>query len=1124
MNPPTHIPWGKLALLACLLAFTADAQEADPGDGDGAKPAAVNAPDPEAAIRQLQLPPGFKAGVFAAEPRVANIAAFHIDHRGRFYVVEVFRRRGATLDMRGLPDWLEEDLASRTVADRIALVKKRGTPQQLAKMNADRDRVRLVEDRDGDGRADFDSVFATGLSRIEDGTAAGVLARPNGDVYFASIPDLWLLKDADGDGKAEQRKSLGYGYGVRFNISGHDLHGLRMGPDGRLYFSMGDRGLHVTGTPDGRVVSNPDSGAVLRCNPDGTGLEVFHTGLRNPQELAFDEYGNLFTGENNSDGGDASRWVYVVEGGDSGWRTSYQWHDFPVSRGPWNNERLWDAASPVPAAYIVPPIANPKISGPAGLTYAPGTGMPPEYNQTFFLVDFRGGPAGGSGVYTLKNQPKGAGFELAEVKPFLTNLLPTDVEFGYTGGFYVSDWITGWEPHGKGRIYRVFDPKAAQTPVVAETRKLIAEGIGRKGESHEELARLLSHPDMRVRQAAQFALADAGALRTLIGVLRNGTNRLARIHAVWALGQIGRMASDEKELEGAFGAPIDLVAEERDDEVRAQIAKILEDAGSVRGSFDALTALVRDPAPRVRYFATLSLGSMKDWNGAPRILNMVREGGGADPYLRHAAVIAIARINDVPAALRDDPSPAVRMVRLLALRRLGNVGVAEFLNDADPNIALEAARAINDLPIEPAMPALASLIEKQGLSDLVMMRALNAHFRLGTPESAAAVAKYARRSDAPDYLRIEAVNMLAGWANPPGRDRITGLWRPLPPRDGKPANDALAALVPGLLKDAPNAVRLAALLAGGKGGGEQETSLLLDIINDPKQPGGLRAAALGAFAERRDRRLGETVRAALADKDEALRVAAIRLQPRAGRDLNTLQKFLDTGSPREQQAVFQALATVKGREADAMLARALDRLLAGDLPPETHLDLLTAAEGRRGDVAAKLTAYEAKRPKAEDDPVAAHRESLASGDAERGRKIFLERADVSCLRCHGISGQGGNAGPDLAAVATRGDRAYLLESILAPSKKITPGWETVTVRTAKGDVIAGVLKAEDDQSITLDIPDKGPLTLKKADIRARRGGMSAMPEDIAKSLSRHDLRDLVEFLAGLKQPVPQAVP
>ena len=201
-----------------------------------------------------------------------------------------------------------------------------------------------------------------------------MLARKD-DVWFTCIPGLWKLRDTDGDGRADERTLLHDGYGVHVGFLGHDLHGLRFGPDGRLYFSIGDRGFNVT-TADGRTLAVPDTGSVLRCNPDGTELEVFATGLRNPQELAFDEYGNLFTGDNNSDSGDRARWVYVVEGGDSGWRIGYQFIESPNSRGPWNEEKLWYPAFAGQAAYIVPPIAN-IADGPSGLTYDPGVTLLP---------------------------------------------------------------------------------------------------------------------------------------------------------------------------------------------------------------------------------------------------------------------------------------------------------------------------------------------------------------------------------------------------------------------------------------------------------------------------------------------------------------------------------------------------------------------------------------------------------------------------------------------------------------------------------------------------------------------------------------------------------------------------
>src|SRR5688572_19475460 len=231
----------------------------------------------ELAVAQFKVPKGFKAELFAAEPLLANPVSFYIDQHNRFFVVETYRRKNAVIDIRNQMHWLDDDTASRTVAARVAMVKKYSDPPTLEGFTKDSERLKLLEDRDRDGKADFDTVFADGFNRIEEGIAAGVLVRGD-DVYFANIPSLWRLRDTNRDGAADVRDELHYGYGVRYNFNGHDLHGLRFGPDGKLYFSMGDRGLHVEKTPDKRTVSYPDGGAVLRCNPDGTELELFATG------------------------------------------------------------------------------------------------------------------------------------------------------------------------------------------------------------------------------------------------------------------------------------------------------------------------------------------------------------------------------------------------------------------------------------------------------------------------------------------------------------------------------------------------------------------------------------------------------------------------------------------------------------------------------------------------------------------------------------------------------------------------------------------------------------------------------------------------------------------------------
>ncbi|HEX2099738.1 MAG TPA: PQQ-dependent sugar dehydrogenase, partial [Candidatus Synoicihabitans sp.] len=271
------------------------------------------------ALSRIQVAAGFEASLWAAEPMLANPVAFDFDERGRVFVSETHRYRTSVLDIRAYMAMLEQDLALRTVDDRAKMILELFGEKQANELSQETEVVRLIEDRDGDGVADHSSVFADGFNSSLDGIASGVIAR-NGKVWFTNIPSLWLLEgDSPTATQATKRTELLRGFGVRFGYTGHDFHGLAWGPDGKLYYSIGDRGTYVT-TPEGHVITVPDEGAVFRSNQDGTEMEIVARGLRNPQELVFDEHGNLFTGDNDCDNGDLERLVYLVEGGDSGWR------------------------------------------------------------------------------------------------------------------------------------------------------------------------------------------------------------------------------------------------------------------------------------------------------------------------------------------------------------------------------------------------------------------------------------------------------------------------------------------------------------------------------------------------------------------------------------------------------------------------------------------------------------------------------------------------------------------------------------------------------------------------------------------------------------------------------------
>ena len=190
-------------------------------------------------------------------------------------------------------------------------------------------------------------------------------------------------------------------------------------------------------------------------------------------------------------------------------------------------------------------------------------------------------------------------------------------------------------------------------------------------------------------------------------------------------------------------------------------------------------------------------------------------------------------------------------------------------------------------------------------------------------------------------------------------------------------------------------------------------------------------------------------------------------------------------------------------------------MLAGQAPRELQLDLLESA-ARRGSPALqkRLARFETARPKKQSiDP---YRESLYGGDANRGRSIFFDRTEVGCVRCHTVRGTGGKVGPDLSKIGAEKPREYLLESVVDPNKVIAKGFETVVLALDDGRQIAGILKSEDAKKLTLMTPEGKLVTVEKTHIDQRASGKSAMPQDIAKPLSKSDLRDVVEFLAGLK--------
>lgn len=1077
------------------------------------------------------LADGLTIARWASAPMLANPVALSLDDRGRVYVTHTTRRKTSNLDIRQHPDWMADDLSFESVADKRAFYRAqldsaRGADNDwLEDRNEDgvrdwrdlaveQEKIHRLVDTDEDGQADQSTVFADGFATSEvTGVAAGVLPFA-GDVYATVAPHLWRLRDTDGDGRADAQEPLLEGFGVHMSYAGHDMSGLTMGPDGRLYWSIGDIGMNVEG-PEGRQWKYPHEGVILRAEPDGSGFEVFARGVRNPQEIAFDKHGNLISVDNDGDyAGEHERIVYITEDSDTGWRINWQFGKYGDgdSYNVWMDEQLYKPHFDGQAAYITPAVA-PYYDGPAGFTYNPGTALSERWQDHFFVTSFTGSAAQAS-IRAFTLAPEGASFRLERDEQVLQGgILTTSIDFGPDGALYLADWVSGWEAAGQGRVWRL-DTEAAPSAARRETHRLLREGMA--GRSAAALSRLLRHPDMRVRMQAQFELVERGekGAEHLLAAARSAEEQVARLHGIWGLGQLGRETSRAV-------APLTGLLQDRSAEVRAQTAKVIGEA-QYEPAVDALLSLLEDSSARVQFHAAMALSELGEKQALEPVVAMIAEEG-SDPFLRHAGATALAHLAD-PAYLRklaDHPSKQVRLAAVVALRRMKDPAVRAFLQDESEQVVTEAARAIHDdTSIPAALPALAALLEqKSDSSEALMRRVINANLRLDEPQATQRLASYADRAAAPKALRVEALKALGRWPAPPALDRVEGRYRELGRRDTATARNGAASVMGSLLETGtPDTVRIAATQAAARLQYQAAGDALYRIAASERQPAAVREAALEAMSALEDRRLVEAVEGALEAEDPSLRRAAQRLITRM--DASTeeaaelLRAVLETGTLAEQQTALETLGDMPGDAAADVVAAWMDRLLAGRVAPGLQLDVLQAAEQSSSKaVAEKLAQYRASKP--EGDVLVAYREALVGGHDKAGRNIVFNHPAAQCVRCHQIDGQGGNVGPDLTEIGAAKSRKYLLESLVEPSAEIASGYGTVTLTLKGGNTITGTLLEETDDYVAVDTGSGSPRRVDKARIEERTTAPSSMPS-MQGLLSKSEIRDVIAYLKTLK--------
>jgi quinoprotein glucose dehydrogenase len=1076
----------------------------------------------------VRLADGLKIKIWATDSLAPDPVAMAIDDFNRIYLTRTNRQKNSEFDIRGHRNWMTDAVALQSVEDRRAFLRRifasenSAENQWLKDLNGDglhdwrdlaveQDEIWRLEDTDGDGLADASTqVLKDFNDEITD--VAGALLIRRHDAFVGIGPDLWRIEDTNKDGYYDKKTSIAHGFNVHISFSGHGMSGLVEGPDGKIYWNVGDPGMSLV-DQTGKKHHYPNEGVIVRCNPDGSDFEVFSHGHRNTHEFVFDQYGNMISSDNDGDHpGESERLVHLVEGSDSGWRINWQFGKYTDPKNNrykvWMNENMYKPRHEGQAAYFIPPIRN-YHNGPTGMLYNPGTALSRQWKNKFFLVEFTGNPSNAN-IWAFDLKPKGASFDFNSEVRMVNGILATGIRFGTDGAMYMADWVNGWGTKDYGRVWKLDVLKTDMESQRAETKRLMALDFAKL--KSDELYNHLFNEDQRIRQKAQFELAirEDGAAQ-LEKATAQTNHQLARVHGIWGLGQIAAKNAE------AANKLIPLL-KDNDPEIIAQAAKVLGDIRYTAAGSELFRILTSEN-PRIRFFAIQSIGRIGYKGAVNRLLGIIDQNKDEDVYIRHAAVLALTRLEEKKTIylLKNHASKHLRLAGVLILRNWKDPELTHYLNDSDPYIVAEAARAINDDESVPeALPALAKLVNNPKItSEVVLRRAINAALRVGGEDNLTDLLTFASRESVNDEMRAEALATAGTWAEPSPLDRVDGRFRGYVKRDAERIRNLVIPQMNRFL-DSDNSAILKA-----------STGLLTDLeirgfnsslvgIFEKSKDNELRGLVLSALAKLKYPEIGKLVNEALADNDRIVRTAGLALLNEVDIPANLLPQMVEnvlaTGSQREKQQLLESLGKMPLSKTKSIFETLIGKLQTKEIPDEIKLDLSEAITATNsGDLKEKLAAAFPKKNLMDE-----YTDALYGGDRRSGANFFNQNERGQCIRCHVVNGSGGTVGPDLSSIGNVLSREELLQSLVEPSARLAPGFGTVTLKLTDGQEVTGILEKESSDELVLRTSDAEPLRIAQTRISKRENYPSGMPP-MASLISKREMRDVIEFLANLKR-------
>ncbi len=997
----------------------------------GAAPGAGESREADDALSQLDVAEGLEATLFASEkskPALLSPSAIDIDHLGRVWVCEVVNYR--------------HRFGSRPEGDRIL----------------------VLEDTDGDGVADKQTVFHQG--RDVD-TAHGICVLGN-RVIVSGLGNVFSLYDDDGDLKSDRKETHFTGIGGAQHD--HGIHAFAFGPDGKLYFNFGNFGGQLKdkdGKPVVDLAGNEikigrqpyQEGMVFRCDLDCSNVETLGWNFRNNWEVCVDSFGTLWQSDNDDDGNRGVRINYVMEYGNYGYKDELTGAGWKTPRTNLEKEiplQHWHLNDP----GVIPNVLQTGQGAPTGIVLYEGTLLGDVFQNQMIHCD-----AGPNIVRAYPVKPDGAGYS-AHMQNMLHGardkwFRPSDVCIAPDGSVIVADWYdpgVGGHRMGdieKGRLFRIAPPN---TPY--KVPKYDFNAI-------EGAIVALQSPNLSARYLAWQKLHGEGekAEGALLSVVEETDNPRFQARALWLLGK----------MKGRGAATVELATEDDNPDIRILgirlarqlgldlipiVRKLAKDESAAVRRDCAIALRFLDSSDKARlwaelavqhdgkdrwYLEALGIGAGKHWDacltalhesqGDPLAVGRIEESAATDIFWRSrgkqtptllARGIAqgIVADDDVPRMMRafdfvSGPAKDEALFNLaFGYTSKGNVERANFVN-------LEAIKRLQSVNISNDTDAVTAL------------NRLLANLK-GTSQFVSLVDRFAMANHYPALLELALANSNSQL----GADAVRALL-------SKQQQDLIRKpLSSDKLETAVAAANVLGLSADGRA-----PALLLPIIADADAPAELRRQAAQAAASSRNGALKLLEQAEKGELDPALTQSiAARMHSSPQNDIR---------------------------------ARAIKLF---PLPP-----------AKNGKPMPPITELIKKK-----------------GDINRGRIAF--ETTGTCANCHVVNRKGKEVGPNLSEIGKKLSRTAFFESVLFPSAGISHNYEMYSVVLTDGNVLNGVMPTSTDDSVTIKDAKAISRVVKRSNIEIiTKQKISIMPADLQKLITEQELVDIVEYLQTLKQ-------